>query len=90
MAVLEMPRMTSEEVAKRADEIYARRFKSWLEPEHTGEFLALDVLSEEYEMGTNKYEALERLLERLSHHQIFLIRIGFEAAAEIGVLGRSC
>jgi hypothetical protein len=88
MAVLEMPQMTSEEVASRADEIYARRFKAVLEPEHRGEFLALDVLSEEYELGANKYETVERLIARLARHRIFLMRVGFEAAAEIGALAR--
>jgi hypothetical protein len=86
MAVLDVMEMTSEEVATRADEIYARRFQKLLESEHRGEFLALDILSEEYELGRDKFETVEKLRARLKKHRIVILRVGYEAADEIGAL----
>ncbi len=58
------PGHTTEEVAQRGREIYARRIRREVEPEHEGRFLVVDVTTGDYEIADEDLEASERLLKR--------------------------
>jgi hypothetical protein len=58
------PGHTTEEVARRGREIYARRIRREVEPEHEGRFLVVDVTTGDYEIADEDLEASERLLKR--------------------------
>ena len=58
------PGHTTEEVARRGREIYARRIRREVEPEHAGRFLVMDVTTGDYEIADEDLEASERLLKR--------------------------
>jgi hypothetical protein len=55
---------TTEEIARRGREIYARRIRRKVEPEHEGRFLVVDVTTGDYEIADDDLEASERLLKR--------------------------
>jgi hypothetical protein len=58
------PEHTTEEVARRGREIYARRIRREVEPEHEGRFLVVDITTGDYEIADDDLEASERLLKR--------------------------
>ncbi|MCA1718501.1 MAG: hypothetical protein LC781_17315 [Actinobacteria bacterium] len=45
------PGHTSDEVARRGEELYERSVRALVEPENDGRFLALDVESGDYELA---------------------------------------
>jgi hypothetical protein len=73
-------------VIVRAKQVYADRFQSQLEAEHTGRYIAIEPESGECFLGDTFDEAVKsartKYPSRLSH----TIRIGHRAAFHIGVL----
>lgn len=71
-------------VIDRAKRIYAEQLQSFLEPEHTDRFVAIEPESGEYFLGDTFDEAVRsartKYPSRLSH----TIRIGHRAAFHIG------
>ena len=77
-------RTRREEVARRADEIYERDLRAKLEPEHTGEFLVLNVETGEYELDADILLAGKRAAAKFPANASFMMRVGYPAAARIG------
>ena len=77
-------RYTREEFAKRGQTIFDREIAGAVRPEDDGKFVAIDIDSEDFELDKDDYAATERLLVRHPDAQIWLIRIGDEAAYRIG------
>lgn len=75
-----------EEVVQLGEAIYEQKLRSDVERDRRGEFLALDIVSREYEIAPEDAVAVERLLERQPDAVIFAIRIGHRAAYRIGGL----
>lgn len=73
-------RHTAEEVARRGEEIYERSVRERVEPEQDGCFLALDILSGDYEVADEALPATARLRERRPDAVLYLIRVGRPAA----------
>ena len=66
---------------KRAEELAVDREKAAkLEAESHGLFVAIDVETEEYEIGDESASAADRLWERLPNAQIYVERVGYPAA----------
>lgn len=82
------PGHTTEEVARRGREIYARRIRREVEPEHKGRFLVVDVTTGDYEIADEDLEASERLLKRRPDALLYGQPIGEPGrpSARIGVL----
>jgi hypothetical protein len=74
------PNIESAEVARRGDEIYDRDIRALVEPLYDGKFLVLDVLSGDYEIDDDDYEAHLRSEAKHPDGVRFLIRIGYPAA----------
>jgi hypothetical protein len=69
-------RYSREEVARRAEEVYAR-IKAQVDPGNDGKILAIDIETGEYEIDDQQLEAADRLFARLPDPQIFFYRIGY-------------
>ncbi len=79
--------LTDEEVVRRGEELYRETIQDALEPEHNGEFLAIDISSGDYELGTENLAALDRLKARRPGAVPYIRRVGYDTAVSIG--GRS-
>ncbi len=75
---------TSDEVARRGEELYERSVRALVEPENDGRFLALDVESGDYELADEALAASRRLRERRPGAVAYLVRVGRSAAFRIG------
>jgi hypothetical protein len=52
------------EVARIGEQIYDRRLKSLLEPQHDGRIVAIHIPTEDYFLGDSLLEVSDRLRER--------------------------
>ena len=58
------PSLTNEEIARQGDEIYNRLLQGRLEPDQNGKIVAIDVDSEDYEVGTDVLDTADLLRAR--------------------------
>ena len=78
-----MARFDPREVAEKGEAIYADKFRENYEPEKDGQFVAIDVLTEEAYVAPQPEEALD-LARREAPDGIFhLIKIGSEGAFRV-------
>jgi hypothetical protein len=75
---------SSEEFSRRGKVIYDRDVRPALHPEDDDKFVAIDIGSGVFEIDGDDYAATERLLARQPHAQIWLARVGQQAAYRIG------
>ncbi len=78
------PRYGKEEFARRGNEIYERDIRSQVDPNYTGQFVAIDIDTGAWEIDAEDYTATERLLKRVPDAQIWLVRVGHQATYRIG------
>jgi succinyl-CoA synthetase beta subunit len=78
---------SNEEVARRGDEIYNRVVRSQVEQDNRGKVVAIDVETEEFEVGDNAIDASDKLLARSADAEIWFVRVGYRALHRIGGLG---
>jgi hypothetical protein len=78
------PRYSSEEFARRGQEILERTVLPAAKPEDQNKYVAIDIESGDYEMDHDDYTASERLLSRHPDAQMWLARIGHRAAYKLG------
>ncbi len=74
---------SSGETIRRGQQRYERDIRSQVEVHH-GKMLALDVESGEYALGDDSITALDRLKARFPDASVYLLRIGFPSAVQIG------
>ena len=72
-------RLDRDEIGDRGAAIYASKLRPILEPHCHGQFVAIDVETEDYEIGTDPDVASDRLWERRPAAQILVERIGYPA-----------
>jgi len=68
-----------DEMVDKGDEIY-KKIKDKLEPEHKGEFIAIEVDTGDYFVGKDPIEADEKAREKYPDEVFYLARIGYRAA----------
>ena len=71
-------------IAELGEKYYEEKLKQILEPEHNGEFVAIEPESGEYFVNKKAGEAIYEGNQTFPHKKLFLIRIGFDAAFKIG------
>lgn len=76
--------LTPEQVAEKGAEIYEKKLKSALEPEHKGKFVVIDVISSEYFLGDNLLEALENARKKYKDRLFHSVRVGFPGVFKLG------
>ena len=64
--------------------MYDDRLRSVLEPDHVGEFVAVEPLSGRYFLGQSATAALVAARDAMPQSQFFLTRVGRSAAHKIG------
>ena len=71
-------------IAARGEEIYHQKLRKKVEAEHKGEFLTIDIETENYEIDADEVVSSMRLLEKHPDAIMYCLRIGFPAAHRIG------
>jgi hypothetical protein len=79
-----MERYDAQEVSRRGRELYERRIRAQVEPEHEGRFLVVDVESGKYALADDELEAFDRASAQTPEGVLYLIRVGQPAAHRIG------
>lgn len=77
------PPRTPEELARLGAEAFDRRVRPTLRPEDDGKFVAVDVVSGEYEIDPDDYAAVTRLRARVPAADVWLARAGSPATCRI-------
>ncbi|MFC1806052.1 hypothetical protein ACFL09_03635 [Planctomycetota bacterium] len=72
------------DLARRGQAYYAEHLREKLEPEHNGEFVALDVESGDYGMDADEMAAIQRVRARHPDRVFYVLRVGHRAAHRIG------
>ena len=72
-------RLAREEIGDRGSAIYASKLRPLLEPQCRGQFVAIDVETEDYEVASDADVASDRLWARCPDAQILVERIGYPA-----------
>jgi len=75
MKVAELQRL-----ARRGERLYRTKLKRLLEPEHGGEYVAIEVESGDYFLGKSDVEAIQNAKAKYPSRKFHLIKIGFPAA----------
>ena len=83
--VRKAPRLEASETGRLGREIYRRDIRDKVEPEHIGEFVAIDVDSGCWALGESIDEARDRL-DRVCPEavDVLLEKIGYNAVGSIG------
>jgi hypothetical protein len=79
----EVSRPTPEKLARLGAEVFDRDVRPKLRPEDDGRFVALDVLSGDYELDDDDYSAVMRLRGRNANAEIWLAKVGQPAAYQM-------
>ena len=74
-------------LSEAGQRVYQERLKDFLEPDHVGEFVAIEPESGRYFLGESSLEAMLNAREAMPGSLFFLARVGYPAANKIG--GRS-
>ena len=75
------------ELTELAIKFYKENLKSLLEPEHIGEFVAIEPYSQRYFVHKNGTQALLKALAEMPDNKFYLARIGFKTTDRIGSYG---
>jgi hypothetical protein len=73
-------RLSRDEIGERGVAIYDSKLRSILEPKFHGQFVAIDVETEDYEVADEADAASDRLWARRPDAQVLVERIGYPAA----------
>lgn len=66
-----------EQITKKGEEIYRAKYKEQYEKDHKGQFLAIDIDSEEAFLGNSLEEAGSNAREKYSNKLFYFVKIGF-------------
>lgn len=79
------PTLSSEETARRGDEIYQRDIRKQVEADHHGEFVAIDVESGCWAIADDLRAARDRLgAQQPDAIDVWLLRVGHRALHHFG------
>jgi len=84
MQVLEAPRYSKEEFARRGDEIYERKIRSQVTPNDEGKFALIDIETGDYEIDEDEVTAHDRLVSRRPDAQVWVTQVGSRYARRFG------
>ncbi len=82
---LEKPKFS--ELTELGIKFYKEKLKPLLEPEHNGEFVAIESYSQRYFVHKNGTQALLKALAEMPDNKFYLARIGFKTTNRIGSYG---
>ena len=82
-------KLTPEEIGARGEAIYSSQLRAILEPDHHGEFVAIDVETGDCAVAGEAHEASDQLRSRRPAASILVERIGYPAVFHVRSSGRS-
>lgn len=74
------PRYTSEEIARRGQALYEAQIQGKLDATYKGQFLVLDIETDEYELDRDELAALQRAKAKRPDAALYILRIGYSTA----------
>jgi len=77
------PQRNSDDTARVGTEMFDRRVRPSLGPADDGKFVAIDVLSGDFELDDDDYAAVTRLRTRHPTAEVWLERAGYPAAYQL-------
>jgi hypothetical protein len=77
----------SDHLAESGQRLYDERLRELLEPEHAGEFVAIEPDSERYFLGATGLSALKAGRREMPEKLFYLLRVGSDAAYHLGGYG---
>ena len=78
-------RRPREETARLGDEIYGRDIHPLLKDTHDGEYVAIDVNTGTWALGSDELDSANRLREQVPDAiDVFCLRVGYRAVASLG------
>ncbi|MCZ6679865.1 MAG: hypothetical protein O7E52_21745 [Candidatus Poribacteria bacterium] len=72
-----IPHVNSRKLVREGQEIYDTKLKTMLEPGHTGEVVAIDVISGDYFIGNTLPEAAEKAKAQYPERLFYFAKIGY-------------
>jgi hypothetical protein len=75
-------------VAEKAKRFYQTKLKALLEPSHWGQYVAIEADSGDYGLGASIGEAIQQAKAKHPDKLVYVVRIGFRAAAKARQQGR--
>ena len=69
-------------ISRKAMRLYRTKLKALLEPAHWGMFAAIEADSGDYFLGARMGEALTQAKTKYPNKLVYIVRIGFRAAAK--------
>ncbi len=78
------PTRDLKELARLGAEVYDRQVRPSLRPEDDGKFVAIDVITGEFEIDDDDYTVVTRLLARVPAADVWLLRAGYPTAYRMG------
>jgi hypothetical protein len=78
---------TTDDLAESGQRLYDERLRMQLEPEHEGEFVAIEPETERYFLGPTGLAALRAGRRELPDKLFYLLRVGYDAAYRVGGYG---
>jgi hypothetical protein len=82
--MIAMEATNPDDVARRGWDLYRRRIRHEVEPEHEGRFLVVDVNTGRYVVADDEVEALDQAREQMPTGTFYLVRVGRRTAHRIG------
>ena len=79
---------TPDKIAEAGEKLYEERHKASLEPDHDGEFVAIDVVTGEAYTGEFPEEAIQHAKDAAPYAVLHLIRIGAPGAFKVSYAAR--
>jgi hypothetical protein len=73
-------------VTARGEAVY-QKLQNTVEPRHNGQFLVIDIQTEDYEIDARGTVAINRLLSKHPNAVIYVVRIGHQIAYQLGFRG---
>ena len=71
---------TTKEVVARGKEIYREQIQEQVEPQEKGKFVAIDILSGDYEVDPEHIPAVQRIRKRRPDAELYVGRVGYPSA----------
>lgn len=76
------------DLAESGQRLYDKRLRTILEPDHEGEFVAIEPESERYFLGQTGLAALRAGRREMPDKLFYLLRVGSDAAYHLGAMAR--
>lgn len=77
-------RYSKEELAARGQALYESNIQHYVEPEHEGKIVAVDIETGAFEIANSVLPATNQLFERYPDAQPWVVRVGHRAVYHFG------